>query len=273
MIGIVTDSMSCLSEQDCANNNVHLVHAYCCLNGKKVKDSVCELGCHPHLSTTFAPSSADYYKTFLRLSHTCEGIICITSSCKVSMSYSNACIAARACQNDRIAVVDSGSTAGAIYLLIKLARDLEASGAGFVDIVRIITNRKQNIKVSFSMRSFNNISHSRQILSMAGEHHMPILGQRPVCTFSEAGGIALVETASDALSELKAIVAPHRNSRRFAVYYSEADMHLYELMSMLRRRFPRAEIIKRRASLTIRAVLGEGVLGVFSFGWDDNGKM
>ncbi len=272
MIGIVTDSMSCLTDRDCINNNVDIVHATCVVNGKKLRDTLCDFSGPLCASHTIAPTSAGYFKVFSRLSESenCEGIICITSSSKVSLSYENACIAARAIDNHRISVIDSGSGSGAIHLLIRLCRDLEASGVGFGNMVQIITKQRENITTTFSMRDLQSIMRARRLLSLPAQMPRPIMNQRPVCTFEPSGKITLKETAAGSLNELRALISEHKNPRRIAVCYSEADMHLYELVSMLRRNFPNAHIIKRRVSLSVRIVMGHGVMGVFSYGTGEN---
>lgn len=266
MIGIVTDSMSCMTPADREKLNAHIVSAVCIVNKRQIPDTICEFSGPLKLACTSAPSSADYYKIFTRLSEECEGIICITTSAKVSMSYANACIAGRAIGNHRIAVIDSGSAGGAIHLMIRLCRDLEGSGAGFGDIVQIITKQKNNIVCSFSMKDLHSITRARRLLSRSSDQQLPIMNQRPICTFTPGGAVTVKDTAAGSLNELRALIEEHKSPRRLIVCYSEADMHLYELMSMLRRRFPNAEIIKRRVSLAIRIVLGDGILGLFSYG-------
>ena len=266
MIGIVTDSLSCMTDADCSNLNVNMVSAVCIINKKQIPDTVCEFSGPLKASITSAPSSADYYKAFAELSKECEGIICITTSAKVSMSYANACIAGRAIGNRRIAVIDSGSAAGAVYLLVLLCRELEASGAGFGNIVQIITKQKNRIICSFSMKELHSAIRARRLLTRRADSHSPIMNQRPICTFTPGGSLEVKTTAAGSLNEMKALIAEHKCPRRIIVCYSEADMHLYEMMSMLRRRFPDAQIIKRRVSLAIRIVLGDGILGVFSYG-------
>ena len=266
MIGIVTDSMSCLTEQDCITYNVELVRAKCIINSKAIPDTVGEYAGAMSEARTAPPSSADYYKTFAKLTSEGVDILCITTSAKVSMSYANACIAARAVGNSRIAIIDSGATAGALYLLIRTCRELEESGAGFGDIVSIISNQKRNLNISFSMKDLSSIIRSGKLLSPSAYIHVPIMDQRPVCTFEGGGKLVLKETAAGSLNELRALVSEHHSPRRIVVHYSESDMHLYELTSMLRRRFPNADIIKRKVSLTVRTTMGEGILGVFSYG-------
>ena len=269
MIGIVTDSMSCITERDAAAYNVKIAKAKCVIGAETVADSTDSYRVSLDSAKTLPPSSADYYKLFASLAAECDEIICITSSAKVTMSYANACIAAKAAEGPRFAVIDSGATAGALYLLIRMCRELEASGVGFGDMVSIISKQKTKLNMSFSMKDLKAVTKAGRRISASAHIHSPIMDQRPVCTFEGGGRLVIRETAAGSLNELRALAAEHHNPRRIVVNYSEADMRLYELTSMLRRRFPDADIIKRRTVLSLRIVTGEDVLGVFSYGMGD----
>lgn len=266
MIGIVTDSMSCMTERDAAAYNVRIARAKCVIGTRTVPDTVEPYPKSLERARTLPPSSADYYRIFASLAAECDEIICITSSDRVTMSYTNACLAAKAAEGPRFAIIDSGATAGALYLLVRMCRELEASGAGFGDIVSIISKQKTKLNMSFSLRDLQAVMRTGRRISASAGVHAPIMDQRPVCTFEGGGRLVVKETASGALNELRALAAEHHSPRRIVVHYCEADMHLYELVSLLRRRFPDADIIRRRVAMSIRIVTGEDALGVFSYG-------
>lgn len=255
-----------MTEEDKAKYNCTIVPAYCIVDNQKYPDSISEYKYGIKNVITRSPSATDFYNAFNALAETTSEIICFTTSRKVISSYENAIIAAKACNNAKIEVIDSHATAGALHILVVLCRALEESGAGFGDIVRILEGQKTNFVATFSMKTMHPLRAARRIGTVPPECAMPILNQRPICMFAPDGNIVMKKNASGHLNMIRALLEEHkkRTPRKVGVYYSEENMLLKEVMKSVQDSFPNAMIICRRVSHAIRANTGESVICIVS---------
>ena len=261
MIGIITESISCMTRQDCVNLKVRLMPLSYVVEGKSFPDGIAEDRNCPTGAYSVAPTAAAYYKVFGEYVARGYRVICLTSSPKISSSYGNAAVASKAYPAGRIAVVDSGGTAGALHLLAQRARELERSGAGFTDIVQILTRLKKQISVSFSMQTITTLRDARRLSRVMHTGATPILNQKPVCII-ENGAILFKKSVSGGFGEIRELCEAHTAARRVIVHYGTKDAVTGELIRTLRRRYPNAEILQRPVTMALRANLGDGILGV-----------
>ena len=265
MTAIVTESISCMTRQDCQRLNVRLMPLSYVINGKAYTDSQTPRAFCPPGTYSVAPTAEQYYRVFGEYVSRGVNVLCITTSRKISTSASNALIASKAFPAGRIAVLDCKSVAGAMHLLAHMARDLEEAGAGFTDIVRILQVQRDKLVTSFSMNTISNLRDAKRLSRIMHTGAAPILNQKPVCVI-ENGGIILKKSVSGVYGEIRELVGVHRNPRRIIVHYGSRDMICSELIQALRARHPRAEIILRPVTAALRVNLGDEILGVVSLG-------
>jgi len=266
LIGIVTESLSCMTTEDRKFDNCVIVPAYCLVDKKTAPDSVREYPYGSKNITTRSPSATDYFNAFLTLSKDTKEIICLTSSSKLIPSYENAVIAARACRTAKVEVIDSGATAGSMHMLVKLCRALEGIGAGYSDIVKILKQQRKNIVATFTLKSVHTIKASKRSGAIRLDCPMPILNQHPIFYFEADGSITLRKNASGNVNMERELLEPHKRHfpRRIALYYSDVTTPVKELIREIKETFPDADVMSRRVSHALRANTGENLICIVS---------
>lgn len=263
MIGIITESISCMNRQDCVKLMVRLMPLSYVVSGKSFPDVIAEGRRCPPNAFSMAPTAAQYYKVFGEYVARGYNVICLTSSPKISTSYENAMVASKAYPAGRIAVVDSKGVAGALHLLAQRARELERSGAGFTDIVQILQSVRDKLSTSFSMDAITTLRDAKRLSRVMHTSAAPILNQKPVCII-ENGAIILRKSVSGGFGEIRELCAGHIAPRRLIVHYGVKDAITGELIRTLRMRHPQAEMLQRPVTMALRANLGDGILGIVS---------
>jgi len=263
MIGIITESISCMNRQDCEKLMVRLMPLSYVVSGKSFPDGIAEERRCPPNTFSMAPTAAQYYKVFGEYVARGYHVICLTSSPKISTSYENAVVASKAYPAGRIAVVDSKGVAGALHLLAQRARELERSGAGFTDIVQILLSVRDKLATSFSMETITTLRDAKRLSRVMHTSAAPILNQKPVCIIDK-GAIVFKKSVSGGFGEIRELCANHKSPRRLIVHYGMKDYMTGELIRTLRRQHPNAEILQRPVTMALQANLGDGILGIVS---------
>ena len=180
MIAIVTETLCCMSEADCAAYGVFLVSLDCRVGARTLADRIitAEEPVADGEGCSVPPSEADYAARFEELLQTHDGVLCITASRKFSYSNRNAALAA-ASFGGRVAVIDSGSVAGGLFLLVLRARHMVTLGYPMSRIKVELESYKNSLKVSFTTASV-------QVLRDANERRRP-----PSCRFWRTRGAAV----------------------------------------------------------------------------------
>lgn len=120
-------------------------------------------------------------------------VIVITLSSTLSGTYSSAQIAASNYPDDKVYVVDSMNASIGEGLLVKYALDLVAQGLDAVEIVKLLEEKKKNIKLMFLMDSLDSLykgGRLSKIEAMTGS----ILSIKPILSL-EDGKIVLAGKA------------------------------------------------------------------------------
>ena len=100
------------------------------------------------------PSPNDYLKHF----NEAEYAICVTISSKLSGSYNSACVARdMSDKKDKILVVDSLLTAGAMRLIVDKAYKLIKEGLSFEEISKKLIEFRNSINLLFVLDKFDNL--------------------------------------------------------------------------------------------------------------------
>lgn len=158
MITIVTDSSACLTREDALRLGVRLVpltynagkHIYFESYSDQNGDFENLLTGRTRFSTS-QPNLAAYLSAFEEELAKGNEVLCITISSRLSGAYSTAHMAARQTDSGSVAVFDSLSTAGGMYLLIRQARRLALAELPLSEIVKQLYDARDTIKTAFSV--------------------------------------------------------------------------------------------------------------------------
>ena len=124
MIAIVTDSTVCIPKNEAEAYGIRIVPNSYSAGGQTYRESYSDrngdferrIFSNPAAGKTSQASAAAFIPVFRELIRGGFEVLCVVLSSRLSGTYSSACIAAREVDAERIAVVDSLTTAGGLWL-------------------------------------------------------------------------------------------------------------------------------------------------------------
>lgn len=269
MIAIVTESLSCMNLTDCAAYGVSLAPLDCVVGDRVLHDHI--ITAEPPLSEgdgySVAPTEEEYRTRFEVLLRDFDGILCITASRKFSDSNRHALLASAAFAG-RVVVIDSGSVAGGLFLMVSRARHLVTMNYPMSRIKAELEAYKNTLRVSFTTDSVKVLENARK-LSYKMPVGKPILSQHPLFRI-EGGGIGVYDfasgdrqTADGLLTVLTEPRTPARKSpSHVVVHYANRSETVLYIISRLHELFPSATVYERPITLSIQLNLGYGIIGL-----------
>ena len=267
MIAIVTETLCWMSEADCAAYGVFLVSLDCRVGSRTLPDRILTAeepvadgdGC------SVPPSEADYKARFEELLQTHDGVLCITASRKFSESNRNASLAA-ASLGGRVTVIDSGSVAGGLFLLVLRARHMVTLGHPMSRIKVELESYKNSLKVSFTTASVKVLRDANRLVYKPPVEESAV--RRPIFRI-EGGSIGVTDFTTDdretAASLLSVLEDPRRARRapsHVVVHYANRTRTVEYLLYRLREIYPTTTVYERPITLSIQMNLGHGILGL-----------
>lgn len=201
---------------------------------------------------------AAFYNAFQALTVRGDEVLCMTMSSRLSGTYANARMAAEKAGGE-IAVIDSQTTAGAFYLLIKRAHHLLASGKTLPEVEKELNAYRGKIKTFFSVDDMAALRRSGR-LGNVKMSVSTILNIRPILML-ENGGItshfvtrgkheqvnALVSVVPEEVTE---VVVQHNHAQRRAEHIASELNKLGFAPSV------------RKVGPVLAIHLGEGAVGI-----------
>lgn len=257
---IVTESISCLTTEDCSKYGVTLLPLYNVCRGEMAKDFIGNYDNED--SFTLPPSEYDYYRAFYDIVQTGEKVLCITLSRKLSQAYANAVESATKFESGDVVVMDSMTVAGGQFLMIMKAREMEASGMEFNNIVKMLEQYRHSITVSFAVTNISKIKKSKRI-STFSRGNLPILSQKPVF-FIMNGGVNYALGNNTIFGCIKQIIAKLGNPSTIIVHYS-SQIGERDFVESVKKKFPSTNVIMRKVTASLLINIGD-VIGAVGDG-------
>ncbi len=270
MIAIVTETLSCLNEADCAAFGVFPIAMTCVEGDLSYRDRITTpetIAETDPAGYTVPPTEAAYRAHFEDLLTRFDGIICITASGKFSESNRHATHAA-ATLGGRVTVVDSYSVAGGLLLLVLRARHLVSLGYPMSRIRAELGAYRNTLRVSFT-------ANSTQVLLRAGKlsFEMPVgeLGahEHPVFQIRRGGiRVATFVTGAEAIIDemLKVLETPSdsgwRTPSHVVVHYATRTEAVAYLIRRIGKLYPSATVYERPITESLRLNLGHDIVGL-----------
>ncbi len=273
MIAIVTETLSCLNVADCAAYGVSLAPLLCVEGDRARRDRIIipeEAMCTtaPEADAYSVPPTVEAYRTrFTALLREFDGVLCITASRKFSESNRHATMAA--CEmNGRVVIIDSGSVAGGLFLLVLRARHLISLGYPMSRIKAELESYKSTLRVSFTANSTQALLNAKK-LSFKMPVGRSILSQQPVFRI-ERGGIGVATFVSGeyrAMDEMLTVLAPppegvRRAPSHVVVHYAERTRAVDYLVHRIEELYPSTTVYERPITLSLRVNLGHDIVGL-----------
>jgi len=268
MIAIVTDSSAHLYREEAEALGVTVVPMTYTLSGQQPywESYMDENGDYEQLVDanmerlrTSQASYAAFSNVFTELLESGADVLCLTISSRLSGTFGNASMAARDLAPDRIQVVDSLTTSGGLYLMVREARRLLDGGMALHEAAAALTALRGCVKIAFTVDDIAPIRRSGRLgavrLSIS-----TILNIRPVLRCVEGSIIStgVVRGRSEQLKTLVDSLPKEPCECLVEGFMAEEQMAL--LKAKVEAKGHRASI--RRIGPVLGIHLGRGCLGV-----------
>lgn len=269
MIAIVTETLSCMNVADCASYGVSLAPMDCIMGGRCFHDRIVatEEPVTDEGGYTVPPTEEEYRTRFETLLGEFDAILCITASRKFSDSHRHALMAALP-HSGRVVVIDSGSVAGGLFLLVLHARHMISLGYPMSRIKVELESYKHTLRVSFTANSTKVLQNAKK-LSYQLPVGRPILSQQPVFRIEKGGiGVATFTTGDHRIAdEMLSVLTPPPDSGRRApshvvIHYANRTPGVEYLVSRVRELYPSATVYERPITLSLQVNLGRDIVGI-----------
>ena len=269
MIALVTETLCCMSPSDCDAYGVHLIPLGCRLGEQLLPDRIltCEESIPDGMGFSVPPSEELYRQRFEALLQTHDGVFCITASRKFSESNRHATLAA-AGFDGRVVVIDSGTVAGGLFLLVLRARHMITLGYPMSRMKAELESYKNNLRVSFTTQSLQVLQNAKRLAYKPLDPSDP-LPLHPVFRI-ENGEIGVFELSTGSRRTVEAMLSVFTESRaaaktapsRVVVHYANRTPSVEYLLSRLSGLYPSATLYERPITLSIQLNLGYDIVGV-----------
>ena len=269
MIALVTETLCCMNPADCAAYGVHMIPLTCHRGEQICTDRILsrEESIPGGEGFSVPPSEELYRQHFEELLGTHDGVFCITASRKFSESNRHATLAA-ASFDGRVVVIDSGTVAGGLFLLVLRARHMVTLGYPMSRMKAELESYKNNLRVSFTTDDIQVLRNAKRLVYKPADGDA-VTPRHPVFRI-ENGEIGVFEISTTnrhtVESMLSVFTAPRSAARtapsRVVVHYANRTAIVEYLLTRLAELYPSATIYERPITLSIQLNLGHDILGV-----------
>lgn len=269
MIAIVTDSTISITREEAERLGVFLVSDQYSVNGRTYLEGFADengdfearIFRDPEVCKTSQPPVASFVQVFEELRQKDMEVLCIVISSRLSGTYSSACIAAREVDRAHIAVVDSLSTSGGLWLLAKAARTLIDTRGSLQETVEKLEALRDKTGIVFSVNDMAALRRSGR-LGIVPQSVGTVLNIRPVLMCIK-GTIVARGTARGTAERVKALVSRvPQNAKEIVVHHLGERESVEPLYQAVLRRFPEASVQVAKLGPVLGIHLGAGTVGV-----------
>lgn len=186
-------------------------------------------------------------------------VLCLTMSSRLSGTYGNARMSAKETDPENIAVVDSRTTSGGLYLMILEARRMINAGMGLHEVARALRELRDSIRTTFTVDDITPLRRSGRLGSVRMSIST-ILNIRPVLKCVD-GCIVSTGMVRGRHEQYKTLIKSLPDTPcRCVVEGFMADSQMADLK--LRVEAAGHEVIQRKLGPVLGIHLGMGSLGV-----------
>ena len=191
-----------------------------------------------------------------------DDVLCVTRSSRLSGALRSAEDAATHVASDRVAVLDSWVTAGALEFLVRRARTLADGGCSLEEVVSDLTKLRQDTRIVFSVPDMAALSRSGR-LGAIRRAVATKLNRYPVMRLAE-GGIEQFEDGRGARGMAVAMAeqVPDGTTDMVVSHFGPRGVEAREVFLAARSRFPEARIRVKDGGPVLAEHLGLGAVGL-----------
>lgn len=262
MIYLVTDSTACISRMEARDLNAIVVSMHYIKSGKEAFQEGFIEDWHPQAdqnlaeySTAQAPISA-FLDVFSRLKEQGHQALCLTISSRLSGTYANALKASEEI-GDGFAVVDSRTTAGAMYLLLKEARRLLDSGISLEACFERMKELRNKTHTIFTIQDMEPLRRSGRLGFMRSSVST-LLNLRPLLTLQD-GSVVSHSLARGKQDQLRQMLLGLDTKSSQVIIQNCGDEEAEEVLSQ-RLKEKGMKVLRRRIGIVLAIHLGIPIL-------------
>ena len=211
---------------------------------------------------THAVRTSVFEKVFRERLDAGDNVLCVTISSRLSGAFRSAEDAATHVASDRVAVLDSWVTAGALEFLVRRARTLADGGCSLEEVVSDLTKLRQDTRIVFSVPDMAALSRSGR-LGAIRRAVATKLNRYPVMRLAE-GGIEQFEDGRGARGMAVAMAeqVPDGTTDMVVSHFGPRGVEAREVFLAARSRFPEARIRVKDGGPVLAEHLGLGAVGL-----------
>lgn len=265
MLALVTDSTCGLTRNEAAELGVDVLSmGYVTDLTRHAEGFAGESGNYAQLLasgrpiTTEAVRPSAFEQVFRRHLEAGNEVLCITISGRLSGTLRSAEQAAAAIGDERVAVLDSWATAGALEFLVRRARVLANEGRSLEEIVAELTELRQGTRIVFSVPDMGALSRSGR-LGAIRRAVATKLNRYPVMTLSEGGIVKLGEgRGTRGMAAELARQIPDDTTELLVSHFGPRGDGAREVLLAARERCPEAHLRVKDGGPVLAGHLGSG---------------
>jgi DegV family protein with EDD domain len=266
MIVIATDSTAYLTRQEAKELGVVYIPMTYSVDGESYMEGFIrnkednETLCWDSSAfSTSQPMLGSFYKRFKKCRDANFEILCLTISARLSGTHNNALVCARELGDDGIRVVDTKTSAGGMFMLIKQARALINEGYSLDETADRLLILREKVQTRFSVADLAPLRRSGR-LGLIRQSIGTILNQRPILTCQD-GAVVYRDIARGKNEQMRKLVdaVPENGLEVMVQYFREQDMAL-EIARRLEQKCGRP-ISVRRIGTVLAVHMGFDVVG------------
>ena len=188
-------------------------------------------------------------------------ILCLTISSHLSGTYSSASIAAREIGSRKIRVVDSLTTGGGLYLLVKEAKLRTLTGMSMEEIALQIENLREKVAIAFSVDDMTPLRKSGR-LGIVRQSVGTILNLKPLL-LCENGSIVSIGSARGQYEQIRQLIAEVPSQIKDGIVHFIGDSRAAQKTADEMKRLKLTDETQLRPLGPVLGIhLGIGVLGI-----------
>lgn len=269
-VRIVTDSTAFLDQEILVKYNIAVVPLYVNFENEVIIDGsisnaefFAKVRSSAKMPFTSQPSPGDFVKVFEKIIEDGDDIVTIVISSGISGTYESALNAAKMVDMNRIAVIDSKSTAGGLAMLVTEAAEAAVQGKNREEIAAFIEAKKSQLRLFFVPDTLEYLKKGGRI---GGAQALigTLLKIKPVLHLNNGKVDAFdkVRTMKKALERIVDEMPPAKGVFPLHLLHAEALVTVETLKHMVKERFPQAQITISELSPVIGTHSGPGVVGI-----------
>lgn len=269
MMAIVTDSTICIPREEADALHLHIVSNSYSMQGQAYWEGFSDengdfeqrIFADPENCKTSQAPVAGFIEAFRDLISQGMEVLCLVISSRLSGTFSSACIASQEVDTKKIAVVDSLSTSGGLWLLAKRARALAEQGLSLRQVAARLQQLRDKTGIVFSVNDMAALRRSGR-LGAVPQSVGTMLNIRPILMCLK-GAVVARGIARGNAERVRALLSKvPADAKEIVVHHMGERASVEPLYQSIRQRFPGIDIHVSKLGPVLSIHLGTGTVGI-----------